>query len=177
MPDPAGQGFSPYVYCGNNPLIMVDPDGEFWQFVFGAAINVFTHWDEVKHGNFWDFLGFASVGALGTGLSMIGNPSAWYGFQNIITGAGQGALIGGLNSSLSGNKFSQGLKGGSISGAAFGLISTEQFQNTLRGNLWKSDQQVFEQFASSEDFQGAIDYFGGEGVYDPNNQVFQDHPN
>ena len=28
--DPAEQGWSPYVYCGNNPIIMVDPDGEFF---------------------------------------------------------------------------------------------------------------------------------------------------
>jgi RHS repeat-associated protein len=27
VPDPAGQGFSPYVYCGNNPLMFVDPNG------------------------------------------------------------------------------------------------------------------------------------------------------
>jgi len=28
--DPAGQQYSPYAYAGNNPVSMVDPDGEFF---------------------------------------------------------------------------------------------------------------------------------------------------
>ena len=39
-PDPAGQGFSPYSYCFNSPLMYVDPDGEFIfeAIMIGSAI-------------------------------------------------------------------------------------------------------------------------------------------
>ena len=35
--DPAGQGMNPYAYCGNNPLMYTDPDGEFFQFLLMIA--------------------------------------------------------------------------------------------------------------------------------------------
>ncbi len=44
--DPAGQFSSPYLYVGNNPLIMVDPDGE-WVFLIGAALNVAMNWKNI----------------------------------------------------------------------------------------------------------------------------------
>ena len=28
-----------YVYCGNNPIIRIDPDGRFWNYVIGGAIG------------------------------------------------------------------------------------------------------------------------------------------
>jgi RHS repeat-associated protein len=38
--DPAGQCFNPYLYCGNNPLVYTDPDGQFfgWDDAIYAAI-------------------------------------------------------------------------------------------------------------------------------------------
>lgn len=39
MIDPAMQYFSPYVYAGNNPLIFIDPSGEFSWAAFGAIIG------------------------------------------------------------------------------------------------------------------------------------------
>ena len=38
-PDPAEQDHSPYIYCGNNPLVRTDPDGRFWGAVIGAAVD------------------------------------------------------------------------------------------------------------------------------------------
>ena len=43
--DPAGQAFNPYLYCGNNPLVYVDPDGQFWWVVAGAIAGaVIANW-------------------------------------------------------------------------------------------------------------------------------------
>jgi RHS repeat-associated protein len=179
-PDPAGQGFSPYVYCGNRPLVMVDPDGQIAWFVpilIGAGLNTIFNSQHIHNG--WDFLGYAGIGAIGGAMSMFGNPGAWYGMQNILIGGAQGALTGGLNSALGAhdwNAFGSGAKTGAIWGASFGLATTEQFRNTLRGNFWQSDQQVFQQFVDVGNMQGAIDYFGGNGAYDPNHQFFRDSP-
>ena len=30
-PDPAKQGINPYTYCANNPVMLVDPDGNIWR--------------------------------------------------------------------------------------------------------------------------------------------------
>jgi len=46
VPDPAGQGFSPYAYCGNNPIIHTDLDGEFFveAMIIGYAIYGAYNW-------------------------------------------------------------------------------------------------------------------------------------
>ncbi len=69
-PDPAGQGFSPYVYCGNNPLSIVDPDGEFAflaPILFGGFSNaVMNKIFSNGQSNFeTDFFIGAAFGAMG----------------------------------------------------------------------------------------------------------------
>ena len=116
QPDPKRQFASPYLYVGNSPVSMVDPDGEF---AFGALAALFlgllgaylgasaannswdpTHWNW-KSGKTWLGLGLggltgalapvgfgASVGALaGVGMSM-GTAST----LTFLTGAGMGYL-------------------------------------------------------------------------------------
>ena len=39
-PDPEKQHPNPYIYCGNNPVMKIDPDGRFW----GGDINIFNKW-------------------------------------------------------------------------------------------------------------------------------------
>ncbi len=37
--DPALQGVNPYVYCGNSPVVHVDPDGEFFFSLFAGPVG------------------------------------------------------------------------------------------------------------------------------------------
>ena len=39
MIDPAQQYFSPYVYAGNNPVLFIDPNGQFSWESFGAILG------------------------------------------------------------------------------------------------------------------------------------------
>ena len=40
--DPAGQGLNQYAYCGNNPLMYTDPDGQFFLPMLWAALSYAT---------------------------------------------------------------------------------------------------------------------------------------
>ncbi len=165
--DPAGQGWSPFVYAGNNPVIIIDQDGRIAWFVpilIGAALNLGSHALSGDVDDFWDAAGFAGVGALGGALSLVGGGGAWYGFQDVLLGAVEGGLTGGLNSLLEGKNFLSGFKTGAIVGGAFGLVSSEQFQNTFRGHGWRSNQQVIKNFYETGAYQEAIDY--AVDVYD-----------
>jgi RHS repeat-associated protein len=75
--DPAGQTYSPFAYSGNNPVIYVDPDGEFFiidDFFYGfirgivegknpfkegweSASNSYEIWSTMFRGNFGQILG------------------------------------------------------------------------------------------------------------------------
>ena len=83
--DPAYQFASPYVGMGNNPVMGVDPDGEFiftamaiGAAIFGAA-NLATQASSDEIDTFWDgakafvsgaIAGAATIGAIPTGLSV-----------------------------------------------------------------------------------------------------------
>ena len=74
--DPAGQGFSPYSYCGGNPTMYVDKDGRLAWFVIpiivGAitgAVNVATHWDQIQQKGFWEG---AKAFGIGFGAGFVG---------------------------------------------------------------------------------------------------------
>ena len=100
-------GMTPYNSMGNNPVSIVDPEGDFWHIVIGAAIggvfNVATHWNKLgTTGRSWwaDFgiafgIGAAS-GALSGGVG--GATSASLGLQ--ATGFISGAVAGGAGSAL-----------------------------------------------------------------------------
>ena len=70
--DPASQFSNPYLAMGNNPMVYIDPDGEWVHIVVGAAIggvvNTITHWDEVAKGGFWEGVKAFGVGAVAGGL-------------------------------------------------------------------------------------------------------------
>ena len=103
LPD-FSQNFNRYSYCLNNPLVYVDPDGEFIWVIAGAAIiggvwNTVNNWDAICEGGFGTFAKYFGVGALAGGLGAA-------------TGVGTAALLG----------TSTGFAAGAIIGAASGGV-------------------------------------------------------
>ncbi|MEQ9263611.1 MAG: RHS repeat-associated core domain-containing protein [Balneolaceae bacterium] len=71
--DPADQGFSPYMFSGNNPVIFIDSDGNFWHIVIGAvvggAVNLGTKIYQGKVDSFWDGVAAFGIGAAAGGVA------------------------------------------------------------------------------------------------------------
>lgn len=112
--DPAGQGFSPFAYAGNNPIVYVDKDGKFFittailiGAAIGATINVASNLDNIN--NVGDFFGYLGVGAISGGVAGIGGPLAW---------AGAGFVSGFGNTGLQGGNIGQMLQNGAIGGVS-----------------------------------------------------------
>jgi hypothetical protein len=53
------------------------------------------------------------------------------------------------------------------------MFLEEQSTNLVRGQGFRSNDKVLSRFVANENYQGALDYFGFEGTYDPNNSLFQ----
>jgi RHS repeat-associated protein len=143
--DPQDQFASPYLAMGNNPVMMVDPDGEFVvPMLFGAAISVFTNGiNNISSGQgFFKGAGKAALiggigGALSFGIGEIAqtlNGISRFGFQTLAHGTlgggmsaadggsfGSGFLSGSLSSMMSTG--SAGLMGNSKSALAKGLVT------------------------------------------------------
>lgn len=119
--DPQNQFASPYLALGNNPLLYIDPNGE-WAliddaiaFVVGGAINLTVNafQGNLSGDNIWESIGkgvaaFAAGGTSGT-LALYG-PAGW---------AAGGAILGGTNAWLG------GATGWDIaSGAGLGIVTS-----------------------------------------------------
>ncbi|ODM94099.1 tRNA(Glu)-specific nuclease WapA [Orchesella cincta] len=76
QPDPKAQYYSPYIYAGNSPISMVDPDGEFFftlSILIGIAIGAYLggaaangKWNPLK----WDWKNLKTyMGILGGGIA------------------------------------------------------------------------------------------------------------
>ncbi|MFA8451962.1 MAG: RHS repeat-associated core domain-containing protein [Bacteroidales bacterium] len=134
--DPALQASSPYMAMGNNPMMMVDENGEFFieAMVVGGLLNVMLNANKID--NFWDGLGYfgvgAAAGAAGYGIGTVVSSGLTFG------GTAAGSIIGGAsgfassfvsgagNSWLSGASLSSGIKSGmyqGLQGSAVGTIS------------------------------------------------------
>ena len=99
--DPAGQYFNPYSYTGDDPLDLVDPDGE-WGFgfivlastVIGGAVGAFTALAEGKSGSeVWEAFGVGAAAGFAAGLAIatVGTSSAGYvALGAILSGAIEG---------------------------------------------------------------------------------------
>ena len=125
------QSFNRYSYCLNNPLLFIDEDGEFWNFIIGAIIGGFVNW--ATHGFQFNAKGLgyftvgALAGALGTGIGA--------GISSALPVAGTasgGFSVGFLGTSAATTATSSFVSGVAIGGGA-GLASgfTTGFGNAL----------------------------------------------
>jgi RHS repeat-associated protein len=127
--DPALQASSPYMAMGNNPMMMVDEDGEwfFAALAVGALIGAGSYTASIafSKGGFdnWSWGGFiksAGIGAVsGVATAGIGNAlNGMSGFGTELLRAGMhGATQGGLGA-IQGDNFFNGFASGAVSSLA-----------------------------------------------------------
>ncbi|MDR1347758.1 MAG: DUF6443 domain-containing protein, partial [Prevotellaceae bacterium] len=100
---------SPYGYCGGNPVVRIDPNGEFFWVAIGIAAAVFAVGNTVVHAirgdihNFGDFFKYMGQGALAGALlgatmqiPIIGNILQGYAMAQLGIGLG-GTIMGGIS--------------------------------------------------------------------------------
>jgi RHS repeat-associated protein len=147
------QGYNRYSYAMNNPLKYTDPDGQnpILGILIGAgiggAVNVYTHWGQIKNG--WDFAKAFGVGAVAGALAGLTGGAAATGFGLGSTGIASGLVAGGFGAAFSsplqaagnaiffgdqysGKEFAKNIILGAIAGGIIGGIAAG-----IRGeNLW-----------------------------------------
>ena len=88
------QNLNRYAYCMHSPLMYVDPDGEFWHIIIGAAVggivNLATNWKNID--GFWQGMAAFGAGAASGALT------AAFGYAGALAG---GAITGATNNLIS----------------------------------------------------------------------------
>lgn len=156
LPD-FSQNFNRYSYCLNNPLVYVDPDGE-WAWIVGAAfiggiLNSISHKDAILNEGVGAFIKYFSVGAVSGAAAAIVGPA-------VASSIGIGGVLGGT---ISG--FYAGAVSGFINGGANALVS---------GGGWSSFWKGATNSAIMGGFSGAAlgGIFGGIDAFKSGNNVW-----
>lgn len=148
--------YSPYAAMNNNPISFTDPDGDFafLPIIIGAAVGGTL--GGIQHGREGIWKG-ALVGAVGGTLGQFGGGSL---LGNIAWGAGEGAITGGLNSTLYGGNFLDGALEGAKWGAVFaaGSSGIEATGNAINGHGFRLNEGVIKNYIDNGQFQDAIDF-------------------
>ena len=138
--DPQNQFASPYLAMGNNPVMMVDPDGEWVHIAIGALIGGTMNW--LANGAQFNSKGLgyfgvgALAGALGAGVGA-GISSAMAGGSFGAGFVGSQAAMTATSSFLSGATIGagSGFAGGFTSGMGNSLVSGQSFGSALNNGL------------------------------------------
>ncbi|WP_437921158.1 RHS repeat domain-containing protein [Sphingobacterium sp. LRF_L2] len=163
--DPATQFINPYLAMGNNPVVYVDPDGQFAPLVpvivgavIGGAVNTIAHWEEIQAQGWIAGLKAFGVGAFAGGLSVATGGAATGGLvfsSSAVSVAVVAGAVGGVYGDMAlgvGNMLAFGdpydmsaerlVKTAVISGATAGL--TQGLGNVIKGtNFWTGRPTVF----------------------------------
>jgi RHS repeat-associated protein len=122
--DPSNpQCYNRYSYCLNNPLVYVDPDGEF---IFTLATILTGQWYLLPYAITADFGGMMNLAMNAQNIENFGQGLAYYGIGAVAgaVGAGVGA---GVNAALAGSSFWAGVTG------AANVIGTGFFSGAVTG--------------------------------------------
>jgi hypothetical protein len=161
--DPQEQTASPYLFCGNSPVMFVDPDGEFfipilvgmaYGAIAGAAVSGGTYalmagdeftWDTFSEAALSGAIGGAvsgGFGAAGTMLGSQGNNMAYGILSNTTSYAvssaikGEDISVNGLIGSTVGGAIGGTIPGFSgVEGGALKNITSELIYNSAKGAL------------------------------------------
>jgi len=151
--DPAGQGFSPYAYAGNNPVYFVDPTGQFIDIGFLLFSAISSGFMSASTADFYGgsfFGGFMKGFTIGAFTSLAGqaasvgvyslfDPTANQLIAGAASEAAGGFASGATNALMTGgNSLKSGLISGGISGVLGGIAGG--LDNIKRGyTFWGGD--------------------------------------
>ncbi len=128
------QSLNRYSYCINNPLMYVDPSGNFWGFFIGAFIGAFISGIESD----WSFGAMLAGGIIGGLSGAIGFETGAWAFEAagrgpagiVAAGAAGGGAAGATSGGLFAAVYGGNILEGTIKGAALGAIG-----GTVTGGL------------------------------------------
>ncbi len=182
-PDPAGQGFSPYAYAGNSPLVMVDPNGEFFGLalalysIYSAGKTAYSIYQAYQQGGWgsafsalnqgiisWgagQVVGSYATGAIGIGLGT--SQGLWTATGGSAAHYGAGAFVGGSMAGLSGGDLWRQTGKSALLGGVIGFGSYKSSADYRYVTHQTVVGAAFQMGFRNSSFQYAAEYWG----YDP----------
>ena len=169
------QNFNRYAYCLNNPLRYVDPSGElFWvipNIGYSKDGGLSFGLTFVSGGySFRNEQAFASVG-ITAGLSPysgvpISTNYLTLGASCDLTYSKATGVNVGVTGNLSAWSYNTTAKSWNYNPSVSVMVCPEHTTNLIRGQGFRSNDQVLQRFVANNQHQQALDYFGFEGRYD-----------